>query len=139
MPPLALFASKNMKYESIVHLSDKRRKAEQYMSAQKIQIDVNYEVFLDMSPEMIDLWLIHSHFKKKWSSKYKVKEHIPCDVIERKLSIDDFTLIWNLSNSRIVSFKFRDLRSINDYFVVDNNKYVSIDGQKKFVVKSQEA
>jgi|APSaa5957512535_1039671.scaffolds.fasta_scaffold607914_1 hypothetical protein len=62
MPPLALLASKNMKYESIVHLSDKRRKKEQYMSAQKIQIDVNYEVFLDMSPEMIDFWLIHSHF-----------------------------------------------------------------------------
>jgi hypothetical protein len=33
MPPLALFASKNMKYESIVHLSDQRRKKEQYMSA----------------------------------------------------------------------------------------------------------
>jgi hypothetical protein len=58
MPQLALFACKNLNYEVITHLSETRRKKEQYISANKIQLNVNYEVFLDMSPEFIDLWFI---------------------------------------------------------------------------------
>ena len=73
-PPLALFASNDLKYESIVHLSDKRRDKEQYLSALRIQINVNYEIFLDISSELVDLWIINQHFKRKWSSKYKIKE-----------------------------------------------------------------
>lgn len=88
---------------------------------------------------MTDFWFINKHFKNKWTSKYKVKEAIPSDIIERKIQVQDFTLIWNLSRTRFVNFNFKDLRSVDDYITINNKKYVSVDGQQKFVIKSKQA
>ena len=127
MPRLAIFACKNLKYEILTHLSDVRRKIEQNFFAQRLQIDLNFEVLLDMSPLLIDFWFIHTHFKNKWTSKYKVREPIPFDVTSRKIDIKEFTLIWNLSTSRILSFNFKDFKSL---------KGEQIDGNSKLTLQS---
>ena len=44
------------------------------MSVEKIQVDINYEVMLDLSPDLIDLWFIFRHFSNKFDSKYKTKD-----------------------------------------------------------------
>jgi tRNA U34 5-carboxymethylaminomethyl modifying enzyme MnmG/GidA len=62
MPHLALFASKNLKYETVEHLDEHRRQKEQTLAVDRIQIDVNYEVYLDLSPELVDFWFIYKHF-----------------------------------------------------------------------------
>ena len=77
-----------------------------------------------MSPELIDLKIIYEHFKNKWQSKYKVREPIPHDIIERKINIEHFTLIWNLSTSRIILFNFNNLVTENEYFTEGGKRYV---------------
>jgi len=139
MPPLALFASKNLSYETVTVLDDKRRKMEQSLKADKIQIDANAEALLDFSPELIDLWFIHKEFSNKWEKKYKIKDQIPCDISERSLAIDNFVLIWNLSTSRLVSFKFQSVSSENTYLTVDGEQYVSHDGRHRLGICAKEA
>lgn len=138
MPPLSIFASKNLKYRSVVHLSDVRRQKEIYFDAQRLQLDVNYEILLDMSPELIDLWIIYQHFQAKWQSKYKVRDPIPHDVIERQFNVDHFTLIWNLSTSRIILFNFNNMRTENEYFYEGDKRFVKTNEQIKFVLKMKE-
>jgi hypothetical protein len=87
-----------------------------------------------MSPELIDFWFIFTHFQNKWNTKYKVRDPIPCDITERTIDIKEFTLIWNLSTSRILSFNFKEVKSMNEYLVIDGKNYVSKDGQQKLTL-----
>jgi len=77
----ALLLSKFIKYQSITYLSDLRRDVEKEFSSQKLSINVNYEVALDMARELNDFWFIYTHFKNKWNTKYKTKPNIPHDTI----------------------------------------------------------
>lgn len=113
-----------------------RQLKEIYFKAQKLQVNVNYEVYLDMSKEFIDFQFIYKHFKTKWNSKYKVREAIPCDLIERQLSIGELTLNWNLSSSRFVNFTFKDMKTVNEYIKVGDTNYVEMDGKQKRMVLS---
>jgi len=72
-----------LKYATVIHQSDVRRDLEQNMVASSVSVNVNYEVALDLSPELIDLWILTKHFSTKWSSKYKTKPVIPRDIIKR--------------------------------------------------------
>jgi len=83
MPPLALFASKNLKIHRIVNLGEKKNTLSESISAEKVQLNINYEVILDLSPELIDLWFIHKHFINKFASKYIVRDIKPVDVTDR--------------------------------------------------------
>lgn len=40
-----------------------------------------------MEQKMTNFWFIGKHFKNKWTSKYKVKEPIQSDIIERKIQV----------------------------------------------------
>lgn len=72
---------------------------------------MNYEALLDLSPELVDLWFIYQQFSNKWNSKYKFKESPDFDITENDVQIDNLNLIWNLSTSRFVSFKFKGIKS----------------------------
>ena len=99
---------------------------------------MNYEILLDMSPEVIDLWMIYQHFQTKWQTKYKVRDPIPHDVIERQIHVEHFTLIWNLSTSRIILFNFNNMRTENEYFYEGDKRYVKTHDATKFVLKMKE-
>ena len=54
MISLYLLACTDLNFKTITHLSDKKKMKEIYMKMQRFQINVNYEVYLDMSKELID-------------------------------------------------------------------------------------
>ena len=121
-------------------MSDKRRKTEEYLTSDKVQVNLNYELILDISAEVIDLKLILDHFKNKWSSKYRTKEPIPSDLVKREFAVEDFNFIWNLSSSRFISFTFKDLSHLDDFFLVNNSqKYVSTNSKLKFGLLAKSA
>ena len=90
-----------------------------------------------MVSTFVDFSIITKQYVDKWNTKYKVrssKKTVPRDLIERDVSIGEFSLIWNLSSSRFVNFQWTNVRSVNEYFQSeDSNTLV------KDVIKEEEA
>ena len=66
LPPIALLVSSKLSYESVEHLGnveDLRRKMDKSFSVFKFQVNFNYEVFLDLSPDLINFYTVYQHFK----------------------------------------------------------------------------
>lgn len=106
IPPMALLFGQNLNFSTITHLGEQRRQLEQYVNADKIHVNVNFEVIMDMSETFTDFQIIHKHFQTKWNKKYKISELASCDITERDIIIGDLKLFWNLSSSRLVALQF---------------------------------
>lgn len=64
---------------------------------------------------------------------------MPCDITDLQIDFGSFTLIWNLSSSRFISFKFKDVKTIKSHFVEDGKKYMSSESRIKINLISSEA
>lgn len=71
---LALFASKNLSISVVESLSEQSPHRFQQIQVEKIQFNLNFELVLDFSPDLIAYWCILKHYQNKWQSKYLIKQ-----------------------------------------------------------------
>lgn len=88
LPMLALFASKNLSISVVENLSEEHPHRFQQIKVEKIQFNVNLELVLDFSNDLIAYWCIMKHYQNKWQSKYLFKQRREFQMAQNTFKID---------------------------------------------------
>ena len=62
-------------------------------------------------------------FTNKWATKYKVDKVSKPEqiVVDHEYEIKDFSLIWCMSSSRFVNFALKNLKTVKEYFKMEDS------------------
>lgn len=75
----------------------------------KCHLSLNLDYLLSLAPEFIDLGVITKTYSRKWNLKYRVKDFIRKNIIERMhFNFTESQFLWYMSQSRFLVFRLAD-------------------------------